>query len=129
MPYVARRPETYLGTSVGSGQCVPLVQAATGAPRDSTWAKGTLVKGPTDLAKGTAIATFDANGTYGNHTDGSSHAAIYIGQDATGIHVIDQWSHTDKNGVRHVQMAHARTIRFKGYGHAVDDGNQFYVVQ
>ena len=43
------------------------------------------------LRPGTAIATFDPDGRYGNHTDGRSHAAIYLGQDATGIRVIDQW--------------------------------------
>ena len=129
MSYVASNPNAYVGTSVGSGQCVPLVEAATGAPRDATWSKGAQVKGATDLAVGTAIATFDGDGRYGNHTDGSSHAAIYMGQTADGIEVIDQWVHT-AGGKRHVQMAHRRLIRFKGgVGHKSDDGDAFYVVQ
>lgn len=41
------------------------------------------------MVPGTAIATFDPSGKYGNHTDGRSHAAIYLGQDATGIQVLD----------------------------------------
>ncbi len=128
MPYVASKPDTYLGTSVGSGQCVPLVEAATGAPSDATWLKGEQVKAATDIAAGTAIATFDDNGRYGNHTNGSSHAAIYMGQTADGIEVIDQWSHTE-NGKKKVQMAHRRLIRFKGgVGHKSDDGDAFYVV-
>jgi hypothetical protein len=31
---------------------------------------GELVKGNMTIAPGTAIATFDADGRYGNHTDG-----------------------------------------------------------
>ena len=77
---------------------------------------------------GTAIATFDDDGSYGNHTDGRSHAAIYMGQTAAGIQVIDQWVHT-KAGVRSVHVAQERTIRFKGAGRKDDDGDAFYVVQ
>ena len=129
MPYVASKPDAYIGTSVGTGQCVPLVEAATGAPRDATWSRGKQVKGATDIAVGTAIATFDADGRYGNHTDGSSHAAIYIGQTSDGIEVIDQWAHV-VGGKQRVQMAHRRLIRFKGgIGHKSDDGDAFYVIQ
>ena len=129
MPYVASKPEAYVGTSVGSGQCVPLGEAATGAPKDSTWSKGKQVKGAAGVPVGTAIATFDGNGRYGNHTDGSSHAAIYMGQTPDGIEVIDQWAHT-VDGKRRVQMAHRRIIRFKGgMGRKSDDGDAFYVVQ
>jgi hypothetical protein len=75
-----------------------------------------------NFAVGTAIATFVENGRYGNHTDGSSHAAIYIGQTADGIEVIDQWSHV-VGGKRREQMAHRRVLRFKGgVGHKSDDG-------
>ena len=45
---------------------------------------------------------FDSNGRYGNHTDGSSHAAIFLGIAETGQHarftgkpnirVYDQWA-------------------------------------
>jgi hypothetical protein len=80
------------GRSVGSGQCVALVQAAApeiGSTRG--WSHGALVRGNLSLQPGTPIATFDASGRYANARDGSSHAAIYLGQDATGIQVLDQW--------------------------------------
>ena len=128
MPYVASKPESYLGTSVGSGQCVPLVEAATGAPRDNTWSRGELVKGATDIKPGTAIATFDDDGTYGNHSNGTSHAAIYMSQTPNGLEVIDQWVSND-HGKKKVQMAHRRLIRFKGgVARKSDDGDAFYVV-
>ena len=47
------------------------------------------VKGNMSLAKGTAIATF-VGGSYLSHKHGN-HAALYIGQDAEGITVMDQW--------------------------------------
>lgn len=58
-------------------------------PHTAAWQRGALVKGNVNMVPGTAIATFDPSGKYGNHTDGRSHAAIYLGQDATGIQVLD----------------------------------------
>jgi hypothetical protein len=67
---------------------------------------------------------FDADGRYGNHTDGSSHAAIYLAQDVSGLQVLDQWKGST------VQPVHERSIRFKnGVGAKVNDGDQFYVVE
>jgi hypothetical protein len=129
MPYVATKPEVYEGTSVGSGQCVALVQQAAGAPTTPSWSKGGFVKGDATLARGTVIATFDPNGRYGNHTDGRSHAAIYLGQTKDGIQVIDQWVST-VHGKAVPHLASERTIPFRGgHGHAVNDGDQFYVVR
>jgi hypothetical protein len=54
----------------------------------------------------TVIATFDSNARYGNHLDGRSHAAIYPGQDLTGIRVLDQWNGHSQ------QPVHERIIRF-----------------
>jgi hypothetical protein len=76
------------------------------------------------LTPGTAIATFDPNGTYGNHTDGRSHAAILMASDPKlGLHVWDQW-------VGHpVSM---RWIRFQNGApgvHPVNDGDAFYVIE
>jgi len=120
MSYVATSPEKYAGQVVGDGQCVAFVRAASGAPATSSWTKGALVKG-TNLAKGTAIATFDSDGTYGNHTDGTSHAAIFISQDATGLQVWDQWIG---------QPVHQRAIAFRGgQGKPVNDGDAFYVIE
>ena len=90
MPYVALDAEKLDGiASVGSGECVALVQREAGAPLTRNWSKGALVKGNTALAVGTAIATFDASGRYASDGQGK-HAAIYLGQDASGIRVVDQ---------------------------------------
>lgn len=111
--------DQYNGQAVGSGQCVALVQAAdSSVGLTRTWTQGAAVQGNTSLQPGTPIATFDANGTYGNHTDGSSHAAIYLGQDANGIQVMDQWMG---------QPAHYRTIRWNS-NTAANSGSAFYVI-
>lgn len=104
---------------VGSGQCVALVQVEAGAPVTSTWVAGDAVRGQTMLAKGTAIATFE-NGRYPNHPHGN-HAALYIGQDATGITVMDQWA-----GDKNKPTISSRHIAFKGKdknGNYVDPSN------
>ena len=101
---VASDPESYLGKVAGNGQCVALVKEATGAPATSAWSAGDPVRGNKDITPGTAIATFQ-DGKYCNKTDGSSHGAIYMSQDSSGIYVIDQWKG---------QPAHARKIRFQG---------------
>ena len=110
----------YVGQSVGSGQCVALVQQAdSSVGLTATWTQGAQVQGNTDLAPGTAIATFDGSGKYANATDGSSHAAIYLGQDAAGnIQVEDQW-------LGH--PASVRTIQANGSSQA-NSGSAFYVI-
>jgi len=127
MSYTASIPgiqRNYLGKAIGSGQCVAFVEAAAQTPHTAQWKRGGLAAGDTTIAEGTAIATFDPSGTYGNHTDGRSHAAIYVSLAAgQGLVVYDQWLG---------QPVHRRTILFRdsGYtGHAVNDGNQFYVVE
>ena len=112
--------DQYLGQKVGSGQCVALVQAAdpnVGLTR--TWTQGQQVMGNTDIKPGTAIATFDGSGRYANATDGSSHAAIYLGQNAQDIQVEDQWLG---------QAAHTRTIPWNNTTGAANTGSAFYVV-
>ncbi|WGS50055.1 BPSL0067 family protein [Paraburkholderia sp. D15] len=126
MPYVANLAvaNALKGQLVGDGQCVSFVHEVVSIPASSLWNQGDLVKGSSSIAPGTVIATFDSNGRYGNHTDGRSHAAIYLGQNETGIRVLDQWNgHTQ-------QPVHERTIRFRnGHGPKVNDGDQFYVVR
>ncbi len=128
--YVDQRPQSWIGhPSVGTGECVPLVQQATGAPHTSQWRRGALVKGDPNLRPGTAIATFDEDGHYGNHTDGRSHAAIYLWQDANGIVVIDQWvlyNHGKRFGLHSPRQ---RTISFNDHKTAINNGNLFYVVK
>lgn len=133
MAYIASTLSAYVGKSVGNGQCVAYTQKAANMPRTVAWKRGALVKGNTAIAPGTAIATFDANGRYGNHTDGSSHAAIYLGQDASGIQVLDQWMTYKKlpSGER-VATPHyvsKRTIRFHKAPRAENNGDNYYVVE
>ena len=130
MAYVAADTDHLVSDlPVGSGECVALVEQATGAPHASSWRKGALVKGNTALAKGTAIATFNAQGKYGNHRHGN-HAAIYLDQDANGLRVIDQWNIRDPKThqiVTHVSP-HIHTLRFGNRSYS-DNGDNFSVVQ
>ena len=127
--YIVQDPQKYIGLLVGTGQCVALVERSANMPVTRVWSKGRSIQGRSDITPGTIIATFDPNGKYGNHLDGSSHAAIYMGQDAGGIQVIDQWVDV-RNGARLPHVAQPRTIHFRnGRGPAVNDGSRFYVVQ
>ncbi len=132
MPYVARNAKDYEGKSIGSGQCVAFVQAAAQTGHTSGWKKGEQVQGAT-LSPGTAIATFSQSGKYENDTNGRSHAAIYIEQNAEGVKVYDQWMYveTDKHGKSH-RKAHnvtVRTIRFAPQKKAVNDGRNYFVIE
>jgi hypothetical protein len=120
MAFVSTRHELHMGKVVGTGHCVPLVREVTGAPITTQWRRGDPVRG-SGCAPGTAIATFDSNGRYGNHTDGRSHAAILISENSDGLLVCDQWLG---------QPVHHRTIRYRdGQGDAVNDGDRYYVVE
>ena len=66
------------------------VQEAGGVPHTSRWRWGEKARG-SGAAAGTIIATFDADGRYGNHTDGRSHALVLIAEEAAGLGVWDQW--------------------------------------
>lgn len=122
MAYVSTTYQRYLGgKAISTGHCVPLVREACGAPHTSEWKRGQLVRNAL-CESGTAIATFDSNGKYGNHTDGRSHAAILVAIDTDGLRVVDQWIG---------QPPQERLIRFKGgrEGNAVNDGDMFYVIE
>jgi len=95
-----------------------------------SWESRELVKGNISIRPGTAIATFDGDGHYGNHTDGRSHAAMYLGQDAEGIHVIDQWNVWDHGRlVKHI-APHERIIRFNNpKAQSINQGENYYVVE
>ena len=131
MAYIATNPKRLLGTSVGTGQCVAFVQAAAMAGPTRRWSRGELVKGA-KLAIGTAIATFDDKGKYISNTGGLSHAAIYMGQDALGIQVLDQYGVTTKGAdgkpLRVPVSVSARTIFFGKKPKAVNDGRNYYVI-
>lgn len=120
MSYVAARYEHLLGTVVGTGHCVPFVQAVSGAPHTSRWRRGQQVRGAT-LEPGTAIATFGSDGRYTNRTDGTAHAAILLEVALDGVLVVDQW-------VGHPVAR--RVIRYRGGGtSAVNDGDAFAVIE
>lgn len=96
------------------------VREAAGAPITTQWHRGDPVRG-SDPSPGTAIATFEDNGRYGNHADGRSHAAILLAVNEDGLLVIDQWVG---------RAATQRTIRFRnGAGDACNDGDRFYVIE
>ena len=81
----------------------PAVEPSLGPT--ATWTAGAPVQGNTALRVGTVIATFNSAGQYANATDGSSHAAIYLGQDSSGLHVLDQWAGKDAS-VRTIPWSH-----------------------
>jgi hypothetical protein len=111
----------YDGRVVGNGQCVAFVRQVTGLPATAEWRRGAKVASAASVPEaGTAIATFDADGRYGNHTDGRSHAAILIARHDEGLVVWDQWLG---------QPVHQRIIRYRrGQGSAVNDADQYHVV-
>lgn len=115
------------GKLVGSGQCVAFVHAVVIIPPASLWHRGRLVDGNAGLAPGTIIATFDPDGRYGNHVNGTSHAAVYLYQTRSGIVVLDQWKgHTALSD----HPPQQRLIHFRdGQGKKVDDGTRYHVVE
>lgn len=112
--------QQHIGKTLGNGHCVHLVYTAPNVPNTSMWKRGPKVKGLTDLPEGTCIATFGGNGRYENKTDGSSHAAVYVGQTEDCLIVYDQWLN---------KPVSARNIWFRnGKGKPVDDGDQYYII-
>ena len=116
--FIAKDPHRHLGQVIDTGHCVRFVQVAAGVPHTSRWRPGIRVRGAT-VAPGTVIATFRA-GRYTNDVTGDSHAAIYLGQTAEGLQVLDQWVG---------QPVAERLIRFRGgSGKQVNDGDAFWTV-
>jgi hypothetical protein len=81
------------------------------------------VRGNPDVAPGTAIATFEADGTYTSQS--GNHAAIYINQNKAGLWVYDQWRG---------QPVHYRLIRFRngsgaGKGSKSNNGDLYAVIE
>jgi hypothetical protein len=107
---------------VGAGYCVDFVKAAAGVPLTAAWQEGAEVRGNPHIARGTAIATFESDGSY--TSESGNHAAIYLYQDDRGIWVYDQWQG---------QPVAKRLIRFKGgsgsaRGGKSNDGKRFAVI-
>lgn len=108
------------GSSVGlgkfRGQCAALVQYFD-FHRTSEWSRGERVQSLSSLAQYTAIASFRKGVTvYENN-----HAAFFIGKNATGIQVIDQWDG---------KLIGERTLRYKsGYNPLSNCGIHFYTIE
>jgi hypothetical protein len=122
-PYIAARPEAFEGRVVGAGHCVDFVKTVAGLPPTAAWREGAAVRGHPSIPRGTAIATFEADGGYTSET--GNHAAIYLSQDARGIWVYDQWQG---------QPVHKRLIRFEGgsgakRGSKSNDAKRFAVIE
>jgi hypothetical protein len=99
MPYVLTNADAYKGrafaNSKGSTECVEFVKQAAGTPASALWREGVRIKKLSaseqdTIARGTAIATF-VQGKYPQTGNTGMHAAIYLGQNADGIVVLDQW--------------------------------------
>ena len=120
VPFISTEHDLYLGKVVDSGHCVRFLQVCAAVPHTSTWKRGMPVRG-SGAGPGTCIAAFDDNGQYGNHVDGSSHAAILLAENSDGLLVCDQW-------VGH-PVAH-RTLRYRsGAGDAANDGDRFHIIE
>jgi hypothetical protein len=118
--FLATDPHRHKGKPVGNGHCVAFVVECTDLGPSTTWRRGDPVCGG-GIAPLTAIATFDPNGRYASRTDGSSHCAILLAENADGLLVLDQWLG---------QPVHERVIRYRaGQGDAANDGDRFYVVE
>ena len=122
-PYIAAGPDAFAGRVIGAGHCVDFVKTAAGVPRTAAWREGAGVRGNPHIARGTAIATFESDGSYMSAS--GNHAAIYLHQDDHGIWVYDQWQG---------QPVHKRLLRFEGgsggkWGSKSNDGGRFAVIE
>jgi hypothetical protein len=130
-PYVATDPTGFLGHGqVGDGECVALVKRATGAPQTGSWHAGESVElHPTP--SGTAAATFDPDGHYGNHTDQTSHALIITEWTPRGFWALEQFNIKDAKGsIVHRIAPRVRFYQF-GYtgGQPIDNGSNYRVIR
>ncbi len=117
---------SYEGTSYtnakGNAECVEFIQQTLSGPATKFWKEGDkITKGDLTPLPGTAIATF-VDGKYPQEGSTGKHAAIYVGQDANGIQVLDQW--------RSQGQVLKRTIKWKPTSAgASNDGSAFSVIE
>jgi hypothetical protein len=121
--------QQYVGSYCGANeQCVSLTRDfdSSLAP-SSQWQQGELVEGATDIAPGTPIATFNFNGAYGppdspGGASGVSHTGIYLGQDASGVQILDQWSGSGGASIH--------TIPWSTWGgNTAEAGSHYYTIK
>ena len=130
MSYVLTIPETSMygkrkfANTKGKTECVEFIRQATDAPETRKWIRGRSVKSfkSGELARGTAIATFDNKGKYPTDALGR-HAAIYLSHSNEGLEVLDQW-----NSQGEVLKRIIRFNRPKGTKRS-NDGDTFYVIE
>lgn len=108
----------------GNTECVEFIRQATDAPETTKWVRGRLVKsfGSGGLERGTAIATFDANGNYPTDSLGK-HAAIYLSHNNEGISVLDQWNSQEEVKERLIRFNRAAGTKRS------NDADTFYVIE
>ena len=110
-------------------ECVSLVHSlAPDLPPASQWLPGDKVQDNTSIPVGTPIATFNFQGQSGTTgygppdspggEQGQSHAGIYLGQDASGLSILHQWS--GSNGPR------IETIPWGPWGKTGQEGGSRY---
>ncbi len=118
----------------GNAECVLLVQKVTGAPQSTTWKRGKKVRDG-GVNPGTAIATFQDDGTYDGNS-GVCHAAVFVKTTATGVRVWDQWrtGHVGErkelgffHGLRECRFFDEAGKKSKNYRRQ-NDGDEFYVI-
>jgi hypothetical protein len=115
--------KSYLNAA-GHAECVEFIHQTLKAPPTKLWREGKKVtQDDPSIAPGTAIATF-VDGSYPQEGSTGKHAAIYVGQDASGVQVLDQW--TSQGEVRQ------RTIYWKPHQPhpgLSNDGNAFSEIE
>jgi hypothetical protein len=120
---------THVGSYYGANeQCVSLTRDFDSSlPPSSQWQQGELVEGATDIAPGTPIATFNFDGAYGppdspGGESGVSHTGIYLGQDASGVQILDQWSGSGGASIH--------TIPWSSWGgNTAEAGSHYYTIK
>ena len=120
--------QKYVGKYQGVNQeCASLTKALDpNLGATSSWQKGAQVQGNANLKPGTPIATFNFGGNYGppsspGGASGVSHTGIYLGQDASGVQILDQWNGSGG--------AHTHTIPWESWnGNSMEAGNKYYTI-
>jgi hypothetical protein len=105
-------------------QCVGLVKTYSKCGATGDWHQGTLVKDATDIRKGTAIATFDANGKYASKKKGN-HACFFIEfVGDLGFRVLEQHVPPHRDRIQQ------RVIRYQSGNHISpsDNANCFSII-
>jgi len=116
--------QSYAGKSYtnkgGVSQCVEFIRQTLNAPDTTHWNEGKKIsRSDSSTISGTPIATF-INGKYSHLGSPNQHAAIYLRQDAEGIHVLDQFPGHNVS---------PRVIRWEPHWKGLsNDGNAFSVI-